>query len=63
MKEVKEVYINDVCVAIPYNSFNQKKNIISDLELKRRRGYIIRKIEDDDNKQCIVYCEPNSIHN
>ena len=56
---IAQVYINDICNAIPYYDFKSKMKIISDLEDKKRKGHIIRGIEVDDVIQCIIYTEPN----
>lgn len=53
------VFVNDICTAIPFDDFKTKMNIVSDLKDKKKRGYTIKGIEIDEERQCVIYCEPN----
>lgn len=63
MKEINDVYINDIVVAIPFKSYDEQRNIVSDLYNKRNRGYIIKGIEVDDPSKIVIYREPNKCCN
>lgn len=52
-------FINDSVIAIPYFSDKNRMSIIADLENKKRRGFIIKGIGWDEERQCITYSEPN----
>ena len=54
-----EVFVNDIFIAIPFDDFKTKMNIVSDLKNKKKRGYIIKGIEVDEERQCVIYREPN----
>jgi hypothetical protein len=53
-------FINDICIVIPFDDFDEQRDIVSNLRLKRTMGYKIKGIEVIDGSKCVMYREPNS---
>lgn len=63
MAELNKVYINDVVISIPFSDCDAQRDIVSELETKRRNGYTIKRIEVDDLSKCVIYQIPNEYFN